>query len=295
MSQAATLIGFDGVFPEIALALRYDFLQQALAGTVLMGIACGLMGALLLLRRMALFGDAIGHAVLPGVMVGYLLGGKQFAWIFAGALLAGMVAASAVFWIPQASRLRPDAAMGAVFTGMFGLGIALLSRYQSGSGGVSGLLFGHALGIGPSEVTWAFGNLLVVLLLLGVAWKPLKLMSFDPIQAEVTGAPTRALTHLLMLVLTATIVVSLPMVGAVLVAALLILPAAAASLVARHFGTLLLLAGTGGGASALVGLWASHTWGLASGASIVLSASALFVLVGCVSGARKYMASVRHG
>jgi len=295
VSQTATLIGIDGAFHEIALALRYDFLQQALAGTMLMGIACGLMGALLLLRRMALFGDAIGHAVLPGVMVGYLLGGKQFAWIFAGALLAGMVAASAVFWIPQASRIRPDAAMGAVFTGMFGLGIVLLSRYQSGSGGVSGLLFGHALGIGPSEVAWAFGNLLVVLLLLGVAWKPLKLMSFDPIQAEVTGAPTRALTHLLMLVLTATIVVSLPMVGAVLVAALLILPAAAASLVARHFGTLLLLAGIGGGVASLVGLWVSHAWGLASGASIVLSASALFVLMGCVRGARRHKASVRHG
>lgn len=260
------------------LTLRYDFLRYSLAGTTMIGMACGLLGCFIILRRLSLFGDALGHAVLPGVMVGYLLGGKQFPAIFAGALVAGLISALLIAWIPRASRHRADTAIGVVFTGMFGLGVAIMSLHQAGTSGVSTFLFGRALGIGPTEVAWAAGALLAVLLLVGLAYRPLQLLSFDPVQAMTMGFPVGALTALLMSVLTGTVIVGLPVVGAVLVVALLIIPGATAYLLVERFGPMLLGATSLGGLSAIVGLAFSHLFGWASGAAIVLAATGFFLV-----------------
>jgi ABC-type Mn2+/Zn2+ transport system permease subunit len=260
------------------VTLRYDFLRFSLAGTVLIGMACGLLGCFIILRGLSLFGDALGHAVLPGVMVGYLLGGRHFGFIFLGALVAGLIAAGLVAWIPRASRHRPDTAIGVVFTGLFGLGVAIMSLNQAGTSGITNFLFGRALGIGMAEVAWSAGALLAVVLTVVAAYRPLKLMTFDPVQAVMAGMPVAALTALLMTLVTGTVIVGLPVVGAVLVVALLVIPGVTAYLLVERFGLMLVIATLVGGMSAVLGLAASHLFGWASGAAIVLAATLLFLL-----------------
>ena len=260
------------------VTLKYDFLKLSLTGTVLIGMACGLLGCFIILRGLSLFGDALGHAVLPGVMIGYLLGGRDFGVIFAGAMVAGLVAAWLVAWIPRASRHRPDTALGVVFTGMFGLGVALMSLNQAGTSGITSFLFGAALGISPTEVAWAAGALVAVLTLVFAAYRPLKLITFDPVQAQVLGLPVAGLTAVLMATVTGTVIVGLPVVGAVLIVALLVIPGATAYLLVERFGAMLAIATAVGGLSACLGLAMSHLFGWASGASIVLAAAGCFLL-----------------
>lgn len=260
------------------LTLKYDFLRYSLAGTALIGMACGLLGCFIILRGLSLFGDALGHAVLPGVMVGYLLGGRHFGYIFLGALVAGLVAAALVAWIPRASRHRPDTAIGVVFTGLFGLGVAIMSVNQAGASGITTFLFGRALGIGPAEVAWAAGALAAVLVTVGLAYRQLKLLTFDPVQAVVLGLPVGALSAILMALVTSTVIVGLPVVGAVLVVALLVIPGATAYLIVSRFGPMLVIATVVGGLSAVGGLALSHLFGWASGAAIVLASAGFFAL-----------------
>lgn len=260
------------------LTLRYDFMRYSLLGTMLVGAACGLLGCFVILRRLALFGDALGHAVLPGVMLGYLWGGKAFFAIFSGAVLTGLLAAWLVAWIPRVSRHRPDTAIGVVFTGFFGAGVALLSVYQMGASGVTTFLFGRALAIGPAEVGYAAGMLGVVLVFVTLAYRPLVWLTFDPVGAAVQGVPVMALTGVLMLALTGTVVVSLPIVGAVLVVALLVIPGATAYMLVDRLAPMLLVASLVGAASSLGGLVLSHLLGWASGAAMVLAAATFFAL-----------------
>lgn len=277
------------------LTLKYDFLRWSLAGTVLIGMACGLLGCFIILRRLSLFGDALGHAVLPGVMVGYLLGGRHFGTIFLGALVAGLIAAALVAWIPRVSRHRADTAIGVVFTGLFGLGVAIMSLHQGGASGITTFLFGRALGIGPAEVAWAAAALAAVILTVGLAYRPLKLISFDPVQAVVLGLPVGALTAVLMALVTSTVIVGLPVVGAVLVVALLVIPGATAYLLVERFGPMLLIACVLGGASAVLGLALSHLFGWASGAAIVLAATGFFLLALVFKGLKRSPLAVAHG
>jgi ABC-type Mn2+/Zn2+ transport system permease subunit len=260
------------------LSLRYDFMRHSLVGTMLVGAACGLLGCFIILRRLALFGDALGHAVLPGVMLGYLWGGKAFFAIFSGAVVTGLLAAALVAWIPRVTRHRPDTAIGVVFTGFFGAGVTLLSVYQMGSSGVTTFLFGRALAIGPAEVGYAAGMLVAVILFLVLAYRPLVWLTFDPVGAAVQGVPVLGLTAVLMVMLTGTVVVSLPMVGAVLVVALLVIPGATAYLLVNRLAPMLLIAAGVGAFSSLGGLLLSHLLGWASGAAMVLAATACFVL-----------------
>ncbi|MFP5500971.1 MAG: metal ABC transporter permease, partial [Candidatus Sericytochromatia bacterium] len=260
------------------LTLKYDFLRYSLAGTTLIGMACGLLGCFIILRGLSLFGDALGHAVLPGVMIGYLLGGRHFGYIFLGALVAGLIAAALVAWIPRVSRHRPDTAIGVVFTGLFGLGVAIMSVNQAGASGITTFLFGRALGIGPAEVAWAAGALVAVLLTVGLFYRQLKLLTFDPVQAVVLGLPVGALSAILMALVTSTVIVGLPVVGAVLVVALLVIPGATAYLLVGRFGPMLLIATIVGGLSAVGGLALSHLFGWASGAAIVLASAGFFGL-----------------
>lgn len=276
----------QGAFFDL-VTLRYDFLRHALLGTMLIGMACGLLGCFIILRRLSLFGDALGHAVLPGVMIGYLLGGKHFGMIFVGALIAGLIAALLVAWIPRVSRHRPDTAIGVVFTGMFGLGVAIMSVNQAGSSGVTTFLFGRALGIGPAEVAWAAGALISVVVVVVGAYRPLKLISFDPVQAMVLGMPVAGLTALLMALLTSTVIVGLPVVGAVLVVALLVIPGATAYLLVERFAAMLVVATLLGGLSAVSGLVLSHLFGWASGAAIVLAATGYFCVALAWTGVRR--------
>lgn len=263
---------------------QYDFLVTTLAGAVLVGGLCGLLGVFMVLRRLSLMGDAIGHATLPGIGLAFLaVGHKALGPILAGAAATGVLAALAVGFITRNSRTRPDAALGIVLASFFGLGAVIFSVLQnSPSGAQSGLsdfLFGNAAAITAGEVGLLGGLLVIVLGAIAALYRPLLLSTFDPTAATVMGMPVRALHYGLMTSVALTIVGSIQAVGVVLVAGLLIIPAATARLLTRHLHTSLILAGLLGALSGALGAWLSFLFtGFSSGPSMVIVAAGLYLL-----------------
>lgn len=253
--------------------LAYPFMIRALITGVLVGISCALMGSYLLVRRWSLMGDAISHAVLPGVAFAYLLGGPYFI----GALVTGLLTSLGIGFVERNSRIKSDAAMGILFTGAFALGLVMLSVIR-GNRDVYHMLFGNILGVAVADM-WltALSAALVVALVL-LFYKELHLWSFDAVTAQVTGIPVRGLHYMMMFLLSVTIVASLASVGVVLVIAMLITPAATAYLLTHRFQHMMVLAAAIGSASAVVGLYLSYYMNVASGGTMVLVATTAFVL-----------------
>lgn len=263
---------------------RYDFLKTTVAGALMVGVTCGLLGTFLVLRRMSLMGDALGHAALPGVGLAFLLvGTKALAPMVLGATATAMAAALAVGFITRNARTYPDAALGMVLAAFFGLGVVLLSYIQNSpnaaKSGLSDFLFGNAAAIRPDEL-WLLGGLLVVTLgAVLVLYRPLQLTTFDPGMAASMGLPVRAIHYGLLGLVALTIVASIQSVGVVLVAAMLITPASTAYLLTDRLPVMLALSAGIGAASGLLGALMSYLFdGFSSGPSMVLVASTFFAL-----------------
>jgi manganese transport system permease protein len=255
--------------------LGYAFMRRALLASVLVGLVCGTLGCYIVLRRMALIGDALSHAVLPGAAIAFILGANDF---FLGAAIAGLVTALLIGWVTANSRVKEDAAIGVVFTGAFALGIVLITLIQSRSVDLFHMLFGNVLGVDTRDL-WVTGAIAVVVLVtIFVLFKELLLHAFDPIMAAAIGLPTRGLHYLLMVLLSLTVVASLQTVGLVLVVAMLITPASTAYLLTDRFGRMLAISAGIGVASSVIGLYGSYYGNVSSGASIVLVATAFFFL-----------------
>ncbi|MBC2023225.1 metal ABC transporter permease [Listeria booriae] len=254
--------------------VQYEFLQKALLTSVIVGIVSGVIGSFIILRGMSLMGDAISHAVLPGVAVSYMLGVN----FFFGAAAFGVIAALGIGFVSQNSRIKNDTAIGIVFSSFFALGIIMISLAQS-STDLYHILFGNVLAVRNSDmwITLVIGA--VVLLLVGLFYKELLVSSFDPVMAESYGLKVRVLHYFLMTLLTLVTVASLQTVGIILVVAMLITPAATAYLLTNRLSVMLFLAAGFGALSAVIGLYFSYMYNLASGASIVLAATVLFILV----------------
>ncbi|MBC2036668.1 metal ABC transporter permease [Listeria booriae] len=254
--------------------MQYEFLQKALLTSVIVGIVSGVIGSFIILRGMSLMGDAISHAVLPGVAVSYMLGVN----FFFGAAAFGVIAALGIGFVNQNSRIKSDTAIGIVFSSFFALGIIMISLAQS-STDLYHILFGNVLAVRNSDmwITLVIGA--VVLLLVGLFYKELLVSSFDPVMAESYGLKVRVLHYFLMTLLTLVTVASLQTVGIILVVAMLITPAATAYLLTNRLSVMLFLAAGFGALSAVIGLYFSYMYNLASGASIVLAATVLFILV----------------
>ncbi|MBC1403014.1 metal ABC transporter permease [Listeria booriae] len=254
--------------------MQYEFLQKALLTSVIVGIVSGVIGSFIILRGMSLMGDAISHAVLPGVAVSYMLGVN----FFFGAAAFGVIAALGIGFVNQNSRIKNDTAIGIVFSSFFALGIIMISFAQS-STDLYHILFGNVLAVRNSDmwITLVIGA--VVLLLVGLFYKELLVSSFDPVMAESYGLKVRVLHYFLMTLLTLVTVASLQTVGIILVVAMLITPAATAYLLTNRLSVMLFLAAGFGTLSAVIGLYFSYMYNLASGASIVLAATVLFILV----------------
>ncbi|MBC1985483.1 metal ABC transporter permease [Listeria booriae] len=254
--------------------MQYEFLQKALLTSVIVGIVSGVIGSFIILRGMSLMGDAISHAVLPGVAVSYMLGIN----FFFGAAAFGVIAALGIGFVNQNSRIKNDTAIGIVFSSFFALGIIMISLAQS-STDLYHILFGNVLAVRNSDmwITLVIGA--VVLLLVGLFYKELLVSSFDPVMAESYGLKVRVLHYFLMTLLTLVTVASLQTVGIILVVAMLITPAATAYLLTNRLSVMLFLAAGFGALSAVIGLYFSYMYNLASGASIVLAATVLFILV----------------
>lgn len=254
--------------------MNYPYLQNALLAAVLVGIICGVIGCFIILRGMALMGDAISHAVLPGVVVAYMLGAS----FFIGAVITGVITALAIGFISQNSRIKEDSAIGIMFTAMFALGIVLITALQGTSVDLWHILFGNVLAVSQTDLYITLGIGLFVLIAIICFYRPLLLSTFDETMAKATGLPVKAIHYLLMLLLSLVTVASLQTVGIILVVAMLITPGATAYLLTERFSVMLVLSAIIGVISAVSGLFFSVIYDVSSGASIVLVASAIFVI-----------------
>ncbi len=262
--------------------LNYAFMIRGLIAALIVGIVCAVLGAYIVLRGMALFGNALAHAILPGVAVSYLLGGNNQSWLFAGGLVAGVFTALGIGAISRGG-VKQDTAIGVIFTGMFALGIALISTVRSYTVDLTHFLFGDVLGVSNSDL-WLisiFGGL--VILAIVAFYKEFLVLSFDPILAKTLRLPDRFLNHLLLILIAITIVLSLQTVGIALMSAMLVTPAATAYLLTRRLPVMMALAASIGAASAVTGLYLSFYVNIASGPAIVLVCTFFFGLAFLIS------------
>lgn len=258
---------------------QYAFMTRALIAVLLVGIVCAVLGAFVILRGMAFMGDALSHAILPGVAAGYLVHGGARGPLFWWALGAAILSSFGIGAISRGSRLREDTAIGIIFAGMFALGIALVSTSRSYAVEVTHILFGNVLSVSQGDL-WRiaiFGAIAVGLVAL--LYKELVVLTFDPILAATLRLPVRLLHYLLLILLAIAVVLALQTVGVALVIALLVTPAATASLLTRRLPALIVTSAGISSLSGLVGLYLSYYLSVAPGPSIVLVATALFLLV----------------
>lgn len=253
--------------------IQYGFFQKALLTGVAVGIVCGVIGCFIVLRGLALMGDAISHAILPGVAISYMLGIN----FFVGAAIVGLLAALGIGFINRNSIVKNDAAIGIVFSLFFAVGVLMIAKAKTAID-LTQILFGNVLTVSDTDrtMTLIIGGL--VLLLVFVFYKELVLTSFDPVMAEASGMKVGLIHYLLMLMLTLVTVVSLQTVGVILVVSLLITPASTAYLLTHRMSTMIFLSAAIGAISAIVGLFFSFSFNLSSGPSIVVVATAIFIL-----------------
>ena len=253
--------------------LGLELFRRALLEVVIMGVTCGAIGAYVVLRRLAFIGDALSHAVFPGVVLAYISGAP----IFAGAMVAGTITSVAIAVVSRGQRIREDTAIGIFFAGAFALGIVLISTQTGYQRDLSAFLVGDLLGVDWGDIVVSLLTGVAVIGLLTALRKELLLVSFDRTYAQALGYPVFALELLLLLLLTATIVVSLSAVGIILVLAMLVTPAATARLLVDRFTPMMVLGGALGAVCGVVGWYVSYHLGWSPGGSIVLVATAAFV------------------
>lgn len=255
----------------ISALSQYNFLQTALITSILVGVMSGIIGSFIILRGMSLMGDAISHAVLPGVAVAYMLGIN----LLFGASVFGILAAMLIGYVASHSKLKNDTAIGIVFSAFYALGFILISLAESASN-LHHILFGNVLAVSDADLITTTCVLIVVILFIVLFYKELLITSFDTTFAQTYGLKTQAIHYALMLMLTLVTVSSLQTVGIILVVAMLITPAATAFLWTDKLHVMLVYSGVFGAVAALVGLFISYTFNLASGPAIVLVAAILF-------------------
>ncbi len=254
--------------------LGYDFFLRALAASAVVGVVTAVIGSYMVLRGLAFMGDALSHSAFPGVVIAYLLKAP----FYLGAAVAAVATALAIGWVTRRGNLRTDTAIGVLFAGMFALGIFLFSLIPNYVGDLFGFLFGEILAIGPGDLVALVALATVVLVVVAILWKELLYTTFDPLGAAASGLPVAWLDYLLLALIALTIVVSLQAVGIILVVAMLVTPAATAQLVTRSFGRLLAVAVAIGLVAPVVGLYASYWADAASGSTIVLVETAVFLV-----------------
>lgn len=251
---------------------RYDFMLQAFAVGAVVALVSAVLSCFLVLRGWSLMGDAISHAVLPGIVLAYIAGIP----LAFGAFGSGLFCAVATGWIKDNSRIKEDTVMGVVFTGMFAFGLVLFSKTPSDLH-LDHILFGNLLGISTSQL-WETGVLSGVALgTMLMLRRDLLLVCFDPSHARVIGRPVRALTYLLLVLLSLSIVAAMKAVGLILVIAMLITPGATALLLTKRFDRMLVTAGAIAVGSTAVGVYISFFAAASPAACIVLVQSLIFV------------------
>lgn len=252
---------------------HYDYMVTAMWTSALIGGVCGLLSGFVTLKGWSLMGDALSHAVVPGVAIAYLLG-LPFA---VGAFTSGLLAAGAMAFVKIKTPVREDAVIGIVFTAFFALGLLLISLYPS-QVDLKSIIFGNILGIANPDIWQIVIISAVTLAVLGLKWRDLLLFCFDANQARALGLNVTALHYTLLTLLAATAVAALQTVGACLVVAMLVTPGATAYLLTDRFGKMLAIAVSMGTGTSLVGAYASYFFDGSTGGCIVVLQTVLFLL-----------------
>ena len=253
--------------------LNFHFLQNALITALVIGIVGGAVGCFIILRGMSLMGDAISHAVLPGVAISFILGIN----FFIGAIIFGLLASTMITYIKSNSIIKSDTAIGITFSSFLALGIILIGVANS-STDLFHILFGNILAVQDMDMWITIIVSLLVLATITIFFRPLLLTSFDPILAKSMGVKVTFYHYLLMVILTLVSVTAMQSVGTILIVALLITPAATAYLYANSLKTMILLSSGFGALASVLGLFIGYSFNIAAGSSIVLTSALLFLI-----------------
>lgn len=253
--------------------LNFHFLQNALITALVVGIVGGAVGCFIILRGMSLMGDAISHAVLPGVAISFILGIN----FFIGAIVFGLLASTIITYIKSNSIIKSDTAIGITFSSFLALGIILIGIANS-STDLFHILFGNILAVQDLDMWITIAVALLVLTTITIFFRPLLLTSFDPILAKSIGVKVTFYHYLLMVILTLVAVTAMQSVGTILIVALLITPAATAYLYVNSLKTMILLSSGFGALASVLGLFIGYSFNIAAGSSIVLTSALLFLI-----------------
>lgn len=255
--------------------MAYGFMQRGLLASIMVGVLCAVIGCYVVLRSMAFMGDALAHAILPGIAVAYLLNGN----LLIGALIAAILVALGIGFFSRQGTLREDTAIGILFAAALSLGVVLISTIKTYAMDLTHILFGDILGVSEGDL-WLTGILgIIVLATILILYKEFLVISFDPVLAATLRLPAELLRNLMLVLLALTVVVSLQTVGVGLVAAMLVTPGATAYLLTRRLSTMMLVSALLGASSSVAGLYLSYYLNIASGAAVVLFATVIFMIV----------------
>ncbi len=266
---------------ELLQHLSEPWAMRALAASCMVGVMCGVLGCFIVLRNMALIGDALSHAILPGVVVAYVLGMGSTLGFFGGATIAGLLTAIIITWIQRNVKTKNDAAIGIVFTAMFSIGVIGISRISRIPGShidLKDFLFGNVLGVGNEDLYLTLAITVYVLISVAVFFRYLFITTFQPIIAETQGISPSTIHYFLMLLLSFAVVASLQVVGVILVVAMLITPASTALLLSDRLQKVLVLAALFGFLSALMGLVGAILFEMPPGPAMAIAATIFYSL-----------------
>lgn len=257
----------------LILPFQFDFMLRAFLIAAIVSVPTALLSCFLVLKGWALMGDAVSHAVLPGIVLAYILGFP----LILGAFGAGMITALATGYLSENSRIKQDTAMGVVFSGMFALGIVLYTAITSDIH-LDHILFGNMLGVGADDLRTALWIAVPVTAALLLTWRDLMLHAFDPAQARASGLRVGLLHYGLLTILSLTIVATMSATGLILAVGLLIAPGAIAFLLVRSFGRMLAVAVAVCALSMLAGVYVSFFLDSAPAPTIVLIMTGVFIM-----------------
>jgi manganese/iron transport system permease protein len=270
--------------------LALGFFVRALVASMMVGVVCAVVGTYVVLRGVAFIGDAIAHAAFPGVVAAFMLSIP----FYVGAAIAAVGTAVAIGFVTKRAGIRQDTAIGVLFAGTFAFGVFLFSTIDGYVADLFSFLLGNVLAIGTEDLVGLLVLGLLVLLIVALLWKELLYATFDPLGAAASGIRVGRLEYLFLALVALTIVVSLQAVGIILVVAMLVTPAATAQMVTVRFTRLMVVAALIGIASSVLGLYLSYWLDVASGATIVLVQTGLFVIT-LVFGPRGMLGRRRSG
>jgi manganese/iron transport system permease protein/iron/zinc/copper transport system permease protein len=269
---------------------QFEFFRNGVYVATMAGALCGLVGCYVVLRNMSYIGHGLSHAIFGGYAAAGLIGVN----LFLGAGIWGVVTALAIGGIVRRRPIGSDAAIGVVTTGSFALGIALVERYGSPGRSADALLFGNVLGVNTTDVWLVLGVSAAAVVFILVAYRQLLFTTFDEEVARATGVRTTLIDVLMMIVLAATVLATMNVMGVTLIAATLVVPAVVARMLTDSFATMLVIATVLGALGGFVGMNLSYHHDLPSGSTIVLVGTAMFILAFLGGGRIRRRASTVH-